>query len=72
MQAAQAVILDFNGTLAEDEAVLIGIYEELLGEHGLSFDAGEYPRYAGLPDQVIFGRLFEVTDDRWTPPPPIA
>lgn len=60
MQAARAVILDFNGTLAEDEAVLIGIYEELLGEHGLPFDAGEYPRYAGLPDQVMFDRLFEV------------
>jgi HAD superfamily hydrolase (TIGR01509 family) len=59
MRAARAVILDFNGTLAEDEALLVGIYEELLREHGLAFDAGEYHRYAGLPDHVMFGRLFE-------------
>jgi len=59
MRAAQAVILDFNGTVAEDEAVLIGIYEELLGEHGLVFGAADYRRYAGTPDRTIFGELFE-------------
>jgi beta-phosphoglucomutase len=59
MRAARAVILDFNGTLAEDEALLVSIYEELLREHGLAFDAGEYHRYAGLPDHVMFGRLFQ-------------
>ncbi len=59
MRATRAVILDFNGTLAEDEALLIGIYEELLREHGLAFDEDQYHRYAGLPDQAIFSRLFE-------------
>jgi beta-phosphoglucomutase-like phosphatase (HAD superfamily) len=59
MRAARAVILDFNGTLAEDEAVLIGIYEELLWEHGVAFDGGDYARYAGLPDKAMFGHLFE-------------
>jgi HAD superfamily hydrolase (TIGR01509 family) len=59
MRPAAAVILDFNGTLAEDEALLVGIYEELLREHGVAFDAEKYSRYAGLPDQVMFGRLFE-------------
>lgn len=59
MRPARAVILDFNGTLAEDEAVLIGIYEELLEEHGVPFDAREYPRYAGLPDRTMFESLFE-------------
>lgn len=59
MHAARAVILDFNGTLAEDEAVLIGIYEELLEEHGVPFDSSEYPRYAGLPDQAMFESLFQ-------------
>jgi HAD superfamily hydrolase (TIGR01509 family) len=59
MHAARAVILDFNGTLAEDEAVLIGIYEELLEEHGVPFDSSEYPRYAGLPDQAMFEGLFQ-------------
>jgi HAD superfamily hydrolase (TIGR01509 family) len=59
MRPAGAVILDFNGTLAEDETLLIGIYEELLREHGVAFEAGHYPRYAGLPDQVMFEHLFE-------------
>jgi beta-phosphoglucomutase len=59
MHAARAVILDFNGTLAQDEAVLIGIYEELLEEHGVPFDSSEYPRYAGLPDQAMFESLFQ-------------
>lgn len=59
MSAAQAVILDFNGTLAEDEAVLMGIYEELLWEHGVAFDGAEYHRFAGIPDHAMFGKLFE-------------
>jgi beta-phosphoglucomutase-like phosphatase (HAD superfamily) len=59
MRPARAVILDFNGTIAEDEALLIGIYEELLGEHGVAFEAGHYPRYAGLPDHAMFEHLFE-------------
>jgi beta-phosphoglucomutase len=59
MRPARAVILDFNGTVAEDEMMLIGIYEELLREHGVAFDAGAYSHYAGLPDRVMFGRLFE-------------
>ena len=59
MLAARAVILDFNGTVADDEALLIGIYEELLREHGLVFERAHYSRYAGLPDEAMFGRLFE-------------
>jgi beta-phosphoglucomutase len=59
MRAAHAVILDFNGTLAEDEALLLEIYEELLREHGVAFEPREYQRYAGLPDHAMFGLLFE-------------
>lgn len=59
MRPARAVILDFNGTLADDEALLIGIYEDLLSEHGVAFEAGQYPRYAGLPDHAMFEHLFE-------------
>ena len=59
MRPARAVLLDFNGTIADDEALLIGIYEDLLGEHGVAFEAGQYPRYAGLPDQAMFKHLFE-------------
>ena len=60
MRAARAVILDFNGTLAEDELLLISIYEELLNENGVAFDASHYARYAGLPDRVVFEHLFKV------------
>jgi beta-phosphoglucomutase len=55
---AAAVILDFNGTVAEDETMLMGIYEALLREHGVAFDAAEYSRGAGLPDRLMFQRLF--------------
>jgi HAD superfamily hydrolase (TIGR01509 family) len=59
MRPARAVILDFNGTVAEDEGLLIAIYQELLREHGIAFEAGHYPRYAGLPDHAMFTHLFE-------------
>ena len=59
MREMRAVILDFNGTVAEDDAVLIGIYEELLREHGVPFEVDEYHRHAGIPDQALFGRLFQ-------------
>jgi beta-phosphoglucomutase len=59
VRPARAVILDFNGTVAEDESLLIRIYEELLGEHGVAFDTGHYPRYAGLPDHAIFEQILE-------------
>jgi HAD superfamily hydrolase (TIGR01509 family) len=58
MELTRAVILDFNGTLAEDEAVLIGIYEELLAEHGVPFEVDAYHRHAGIPDEALFGELF--------------
>jgi beta-phosphoglucomutase len=58
MGAAAAVILDFNGTVAEDETMLMGIYEALLQKHGVAFDAGEYARGAGLPDRVMFEQMF--------------
>jgi beta-phosphoglucomutase len=56
--AAAAVILDFNGTVAEDETLLMGIYAELLREHGVAFAAEAYSRAAGLPDRVMLERLF--------------
>jgi beta-phosphoglucomutase len=58
MDVTRAVILDFNGTVAEDEAVLIGIYEELLEERGVRFEVDAYHRHAGIPDEALFGELF--------------
>jgi beta-phosphoglucomutase-like phosphatase (HAD superfamily) len=59
MLPAHALILDFNGTLAADGALLLQIYEELLREHGVPFGPREYRLYAGLPDQAMFARVFE-------------
>lgn len=64
MGPVRAVILDFNGTVADDEALLIGIYQELFRERGLAFEAGHYPRYAGLPDHRMFEHVFETHGQR--------
>jgi beta-phosphoglucomutase-like phosphatase (HAD superfamily) len=58
VRPARAVIVDFNGTLAEDDALLINIYRQLLREHGIAFGAHHYARYAGIPDRAIFEQLF--------------
>jgi beta-phosphoglucomutase-like phosphatase (HAD superfamily) len=67
MRPARAAILDFNGTVAEDEALLIGIYEDLLREQGVAFEAAHYWRYAGLPDQAMFEHLFAAHGRRLEP-----
>jgi beta-phosphoglucomutase len=64
MGQVRAVILDFNGTVADDEALLIGIYQELFRERGLAFEADHYPRYAGLPDHRMFEHVFETHGQR--------
>jgi beta-phosphoglucomutase len=64
MGPVRAVILDFNGTVADDEALLIGIYQELFRKRGLAFEAGHYPRYAGLPDHRMFEHVFEAHGQR--------
>src|SRR4029450_12835898 len=67
MRPARAAILDFNGTVAEDEALLMGIYEDLLREQGVAFEAAHYWRYAGLPDQAMFEHLFAAHGRRLEP-----
>jgi HAD superfamily hydrolase (TIGR01509 family) len=49
-----AVVLDFNGTLSDDEPILCEIFMQLFAEHGKPMSAQEYfDRLAGLSDPEI-------------------
>ena len=51
---ARAVIFDFNGTLSDDEPILLEIFRELFAEHGKPLSAQEYfDELAGLSDPEI-------------------
>jgi beta-phosphoglucomutase len=50
----RAVIFDFNGTLSDDEPILLEIFQELFAMHGKPLSAQEYfDRLAGLSDPEI-------------------
>lgn len=51
---ARAVIFDFNGTLSQDEPILLAIFQELFAEYGRPLSAEEYfDELAGLSDPEI-------------------
>ena len=51
---AKAVIFDFNGTLSDDEPVLLRIFQDLFAERGKPLSAQEYfDELAGLSDEEI-------------------
>ena len=51
---ARAIVFDFNGTLSDDEQVLLRIFQELFAEHGKPLSAQEYfDQLAGLSDEEI-------------------
>lgn len=50
-----ALFLDFNGTLSDDEHVLASVYSELFADHGRLLPPSEYlERFAGMSDAEIF------------------
>ena len=52
--AIRALLLDFNGTLSEDEPLLFGIFEELFAEAGKPITEAEYyDQLAGLSDPEV-------------------
>lgn len=57
----RAVVLDFNGTLSDDEPLLLTIFQELSREHlGRELTAEHYQRaLAGLSDREIVERLVD-------------
>ena len=60
-----AVVFDFNGTLSDDEPILLRIYQELFAEHGRPLAEAEYyAELAGHSEEEIIGRwLGEVTPE---------
>jgi len=59
----RAVLLDFNGTLSEDEPLLFRIFEELFADAGRPLTEQEYyDRLAGLSDEEIV-RMWLGRDD---------
>ncbi|HET7514663.1 MAG TPA: HAD family phosphatase [Gaiella sp.] len=56
MQAARALVFDFNGTLSHDEPVLFAIYSELFAEHGRPLTEDDYfGTLAGNTEEAIIG-----------------
>jgi len=52
--AIRALLLDFNGTISDDEALLCAILQELFAAHGRPLSIEEYyERLAGLSDPEI-------------------
>jgi beta-phosphoglucomutase len=60
----RAVVFDFNGTLSDDEPILLRIYQELFAEHGRPLTAEEYyAELSGLSEEEIIGRWLGRVDD---------
>jgi beta-phosphoglucomutase len=54
VSAVRAVAFDFNGTLSDDEPILLGIYAQIFAERGRPLSADEYYGcLAGLSDPEI-------------------
>jgi beta-phosphoglucomutase len=60
----RAVVFDFNGTLSDDEPILLRIYQELFAEHGRPLTAEEYyAELSGLSEEEIIGSWLGHVDD---------
>jgi beta-phosphoglucomutase len=54
MAGVSAITFDFNGTLSNDEPILCGVFQRLLGERGRPLSEQEYyDELAGLSDEAI-------------------
>jgi beta-phosphoglucomutase len=53
----KAIVFDFNGTLSDDEPVLLAVYQELFAEQGRPLTEAEYyEQIAGHTDEEMFSR----------------
>jgi beta-phosphoglucomutase len=56
MGAAEALVFDFNGTLSDDEPLLLSIYQQLFARHGRPLTAEQYVSdLAGNTEEKIIG-----------------
>ena len=64
MRPARAVAFDFNGTLSDDEPILLSVYRELFAEQNRPLtDAEYYDTLAGLSEEAIIGTWLGVEGD---------
>jgi beta-phosphoglucomutase len=62
--SVRAVVFDFNGTLSDDEPILLRIYQELFAEQGRPLTEREYyAELSGLSEEEIIGRWLGRVDD---------
>ena len=62
--SVRAVVFDFNGTLSDDEPILLRIYQELFAEHGRPLSEHEYySELSGLSEEEIIGRWLGPFED---------
>ncbi len=63
-----AIIFDFNGVLADDEAAHLHCFRQALAEHGLSLTHEEYyGRYLGMDERTCAATMLEARDGRVDP-----
>ena len=56
MGAAEALVFDFNGTLSDDEPLLLSIYQQLFARHGRPLTEEQYVSdLAGNTEEAIIG-----------------
>jgi HAD superfamily hydrolase (TIGR01509 family) len=68
MRPVRAVAFDFNGTLSDDEPILLSVYRELFAEQGRPLtDPEYYGTLAGLSEEAIIGTWLGVEGDALEP-----
>jgi beta-phosphoglucomutase len=61
MRPVRAVAFDFNGTLSDDEPILLSVYQEMFAEHGRPLTETEYfDTLAGRSEEAIIASWLDV------------
>jgi beta-phosphoglucomutase len=61
MRPVRAVAFDFNGTLSDDEPILLSVYQEMFAEHGRPLTEAEYfGTLAGRSEEAIIASWLDV------------
>jgi HAD superfamily hydrolase (TIGR01509 family) len=64
MRPVRAVAFDFNGTLSDDEPILLSVYQEMFAEHERPLSAAEYfETLAGRSEEAIIARWLGAEGD---------
>jgi beta-phosphoglucomutase len=63
-----ALLLDYNGVVVDDERLHYAAFAEVLGEDGIALPEAEYDRdYLGLDDRAAFREAFRRAGRPWEP-----